>query len=139
MKVINRRTTDDGIKVNTYRDTSIADYSKEVSLQREIAIIGGYVDSQDHYRIGTKDIHLIKEIVDSRKESYDGNGLAREILLSGKYREYLAEWFKGRGSFYAHFPAVLKMIERIAPEVGKLTGYSLKRQGLAFELGREVA
>ncbi len=123
-------------RILTHFDIRITNYGEEVARQREIAIAGGYADSQKPYPITAKDLFVVKSVIDSRREGFDSTELLRAILFNPEHREYLAAWFKGRGSYASHAPVVLKMIEQVSQEVGKLTGYNLEKQSFAWELTR---
>lgn len=135
---INSRTIDGtSSKINTYFDERIVNYAEMIVRQREIAIIGRYVDSQEHYRVSAKDIFKVKSIVDNRREGYDATELVEELMHNNKHLEYMAEWHKGRGGYTSHRIAVLKMLEHVAPEVSRLTGYEIEYFGKAWELRKE--
>ena len=137
MELLKTDVTDNGTRIKTYFNDKITSYGEQIEQQRSIALLGGYADSQEHYRIGFKEVSLVKGILDTRTQGFDSVELNKEILLSGNHNEYLAQWFKGRGSHQSHHVAVLLMLEQIAPEVAKLTGYELERFGQAWELRKE--
>ena len=139
MQKINTQTLQSGHKAVTYFSDEIINYNKEVAKQREIAVEKGIVDSQKHYRFGIADVLKIKNIIDDNKiQQWSADDLAKEILSNPEHREYLAEWFKGRGGFEAHFIAVLRMLKELAPEVGKLTGYTYLKDGPVWTLEKEL-